>query len=82
MRITIPGHLLKVGALCALMCFLAASPLTAARLCIDPGHGASDPGAVGYLVESGINLDAGNKLKHWLDLDTRDRRGGSNWDVS
>lgn len=82
MKTKIPWNFLKAVMLCPLLVFLATSPLLAAKICIDPGHGGSDPGAVGYVVESDVNLDAANKLKRWLDLDTRDKRGGSGWNVS
>lgn len=51
------------------------------KICIDPGHGGTDPGAVGYVTEKTINLDASLKLKAWLNLDTSDAGGGYAWDV-
>ncbi len=52
------------------------------RLCIDPGHGGSDPGAVGNgLLEKDIVLDVGLRLRDLLDADTADASGGGAWDV-
>lgn len=51
------------------------------KICIDPGHGGTDPGAVGYVTEKGINLDTGLKYKDWLNLDTSDSGGGYAWEV-
>jgi N-acetylmuramoyl-L-alanine amidase len=48
-------------------------------ICIDPGHGGSDPGAIGFVTETVINLDASLKLRDWLNLDTSDARGGYAW---
>jgi N-acetylmuramoyl-L-alanine amidase len=40
------------------------------KICIDPGHGGSDPGAVGQgLYEDNINLIIGNKMHTKLDTD-------------
>ena len=37
------------------------------RICIDPGHGGSDPGAVnGALAEKDVVLDVGLRLKKLL----------------
>lgn len=51
------------------------------KICIDPGHGGSDPGAVGYVTEKAINLDTGLKLRDWLNADTNDSSGGYAWSV-
>ncbi len=51
------------------------------KICIDPGHGGSDPGAVGYVVEKDINLDTSLKMRNWLNLDTDDGGGGYAWSV-
>ena len=38
------------------------------RLCLDPGHGGSDPGAVaGSLVEKELNLDIARRVRALLD---------------
>jgi N-acetylmuramoyl-L-alanine amidase len=61
----------------ALVSFSWAGPL----ICIDPGHGGSDPGAVGYCTEKVHNLDCSLKYRDWLNLDTSDGNGGSSWSV-
>jgi N-acetylmuramoyl-L-alanine amidase len=58
------------------------SVLAQTKLCLDPGHGGSDPGAVGNgLQEKTVNLDTANRLKTWLDIDTADTGGGGSWSV-
>lgn len=48
----------------------AAGALTGKKICIDSGHGGSDPGAVnGALWESAINLDVSYGLKVLLEGD-------------
>ncbi|GAB4322200.1 MAG: hypothetical protein Kow0059_17170 [Candidatus Sumerlaeia bacterium] len=65
----------------ALMC-LAVSPVPAAKICLDPGHGGSDPGAVGNGQQEKVNtLDTANRVKNWLNLDTADGGGGGSWTV-
>jgi N-acetylmuramoyl-L-alanine amidase len=51
-------------------------------VCIDPGHGGADPGAVGNgLYEDQLNLEAGLAFRDWLDLDSSDAGGGGRWEV-
>ncbi|MGD8902614.1 MAG: N-acetylmuramoyl-L-alanine amidase, partial [Anaerolineae bacterium] len=50
----------------------ATGPLSAVKVCLDPGHGGSDPGAVNVvfgLEESDINLDVSYALKGLLERD-------------
>ncbi|CAM2011224.1 N-acetylmuramoyl-L-alanine amidase family protein [Acanthopleuribacter pedis] len=63
--------------------FIVLAPLAAQpKICIDAGHGGSDPGAVGNgLRESDINLDIALKLRSLLNADTADTSGGSSWRV-
>ncbi len=52
------------------------------KICIDPGHGGSDPGAVGNgLYEKNLNLDTALKMKDWFNLDTQDAAGGYDWQI-
>lgn len=52
------------------------------KLCIDAGHGGSDPGAVGNgLLEKNVNLAVARRLQAWLAADTADTRGGGTWNV-
>ena len=53
-----------------------------AKICIDPGHGGSDPGAVGNgQTEAANNLNTSLKFKAWLDKDTNDGAGGGSWSI-
>ena len=61
---------------------LAASAQAQTKICIDPGHGGTDPGAGGNgLQEAAVCLDTSSKFKAWLDLDTADAAGGGTWSV-
>jgi N-acetylmuramoyl-L-alanine amidase len=51
------------------------------KICIDPGHGGSDPGAVSYCTEKIHNLECGKNFRDWLNLDTSDGGGGYAWSV-
>ena len=52
------------------------------RICLDPGHGGSDPGAVGFgLLEKDMNLDIALRLRDLLEADTADTFGGGEWEV-
>lgn len=54
----------------------------AVRLCLDPGHGGGDPGAVGNgLLEKDVVLDVALRLRDLLAADTADATGGGAWDV-
>lgn len=60
----------------------AATTMAQPKICIDAGHGGSDPGAVGNgLRESDINLDIALKLRSLLNADTNDNSGGGSWRV-
>ncbi len=68
--------------LAALAALLLACPAAAQTICIDPGHGGYDPGAVGNnLEEAELNLTAGLAFRDWLDADTGDTSGGGAWNV-
>ncbi len=59
-----------------------AAPSATISVCVDPGHGGSDPGAVANdLEEADVNLATALALRDWLELDTRDTAGGGAWDV-
>jgi N-acetylmuramoyl-L-alanine amidase len=58
----------------------AISPAFAQKICIDPGHGGSDPGAVGNGQQEKANvLDSCIRFRNWLNTDTADSRGGGSW---
>ena len=58
-----------VLAMC-LVAVAASAQLSGKKICIDPGHGGSDPGAVGQgLQEKAINLDIGLRARNWLQAD-------------
>lgn len=59
---------LVIAALTPLVSF-ATTDLSGIKVCIDPGHGGSDPGAVGYVVEKDINLAVALKLAELLKAD-------------
>lgn len=55
---------------------------SAVRVVIDPGHGGSDPGAIGNgITEKVINLEVALLLRDLLLLDTADTAGGGEWEV-
>jgi N-acetylmuramoyl-L-alanine amidase len=63
-------------------CVALCSQASAYKICIDPGHGGSDPGAVGGgLEEADVVLDMGLKFKNWMNKDTQDTGGGGSWTV-
>ncbi len=60
----------------------AGSGTAPVRVVIDPGHGGTDPGAIGNgIVEKEINLAVGLRLRELLELDTLDTNGGGEWEV-
>lgn len=75
------GRLFSVVAAGTLaMCCWSMAP--AAKICIDPGHGGSDPGAVGNGQQEKVNvLNTSIKFKNWLNTDTSDTGGGGSWSV-
>ncbi len=53
-----------------------------AKVCIDPGHGGSDPGAGGGGQNEKTNtLNTSLKFRTWLNADTNDGGGGGSWQV-
>ncbi|MBI3268633.1 MAG: N-acetylmuramoyl-L-alanine amidase [Planctomycetes bacterium] len=78
-----PRHWTVAAVLLLSMVSLHASSASAAwKICIDPGHGGSDPGAgANGLHEAALNLDASLRLKDLLNADTADAGGGSAWTV-
>jgi N-acetylmuramoyl-L-alanine amidase len=66
----------------AITALTAGAAFAQPKICIDPGHGGTDPGAVGGGQTEAANvLDTGNRFKAWLDLDTTDTAGGHSWTV-
>ena len=57
-------------------------PNAATKICVDAGHGGTDPGARGNgLKEAAVNLAIALRLKAWIDADTNDTRGGGTWNL-
>ena len=54
---------------------------TTYKICIDPGDGGSQPGAVGIVTEKNVNLAMGLKARDWLQSDTNKTQGGGAWEV-
>ncbi|MDQ7778674.1 MAG: N-acetylmuramoyl-L-alanine amidase [Planctomycetota bacterium] len=77
------GAITKVSGLMVMFVILAGGLAAAqTRVCVDPGHGGTDSGAVGYgLLEKNINLDASLWLRDLFNADTADTLGGSSWQV-
>lgn len=74
--------LIKAAVTLAVILTVAATPAFSQKICIDPGHGGSDPGGTGNgLQEKSVVLDTSTRLKNWLDLDTSDSGGGGSWTV-
>ena len=62
-----------------IFCVLAAIGLGGPIICVDPGHGGSDPGAVSYCTEKIHNLDCGLRFRNWMNADTSNDAGGYAW---
>lgn len=60
---------------------LAAFSSWGAEICIDPGHGGSDPGASSANggVEKTNVLNTSLKFRSWLNRDNADKNGGCDW---
>ncbi|MCC6547770.1 N-acetylmuramoyl-L-alanine amidase [Candidatus Sumerlaeota bacterium] len=70
---------LAAGAI-ALCCWSGASAQQ--KICVDPGHGGSDPGGVGSGQQEKVNvLNTSLKFRTWLNTDTSDTGGGGSWSV-
>jgi N-acetylmuramoyl-L-alanine amidase len=65
------AHSLALAAFAVTTLLLPSSPAHAAHvICVDPGHGGSDPGAVGCgLKEEDVTLDVGLRLQALLQAD-------------
>jgi N-acetylmuramoyl-L-alanine amidase len=78
-----PRTLLGVAAGLVALALVAPAHAQTAAICIDPGHGGYDPGAVGNgLEESSLNLTAGLYFRDWVEADDADNGGGGTWDVT
>lgn len=72
------GRFLAVAATLALASAVSAQT----KICVDPGHGGSDPGATGGGQTEAANvLDTGLKFRTWLNADTAASGGGGSWNV-
>ncbi|MEO8377339.1 MAG: N-acetylmuramoyl-L-alanine amidase [Candidatus Sumerlaeota bacterium] len=64
------------------ICSWTMAPAVTGKICVDPGHGGTDSGAVGNgQTEKGNVLATALKFKTWLDTDTADAGGGGSWTV-
>lgn len=60
----------------------ASAACQGAEICIDAGHGGSDPGATGIGgYEKNNVLDSCLRQRNWLNADTNDGAGGGSWAV-
>ena len=72
----------RIAAAASLAGAASLAPAQTGKICIDPGHGGSDPGAVGNGQQEATNvLNTSLKFKSWLDKDTADGAGGGSWSV-
>jgi N-acetylmuramoyl-L-alanine amidase len=72
----------RISAVAALALLCTSSVMAQTKICIDPGHGGSDPGAVGGgQTEQANVLDTGLRFRTWLNTDTADTAGGGSWNV-
>jgi N-acetylmuramoyl-L-alanine amidase len=61
------AHSIRIPQTFLALCLLCATPTAAQTVCVDPGHGGADPGAVGCgLEEAAVNLDTGLRLRDLL----------------
>lgn len=70
MTVSLAAAMILVLASAGVLQVAASGPLTGVVVCLDPGHGGSDPGAVNeafVLEESAINLDVAFALKILLE---------------
>lgn len=72
------NRIIAIAAVLAIGC----SGAYAAKVCIDPGHGGTDPGAGGGGQNEKTNtLNQSLKFRDWLNADTADTGGGGSWQV-
>lgn len=72
----------KALSLIAVLAMICVSAFAQYKICIDPGHGGTDSGAVGGgYYEKTLVLDTSLKFKAWMDKDTADTAGGGSWTV-
>lgn len=70
----------RLAAATAVALLSATTVMANNRICIDPGHGGTDPGAVGGGQTEAANvLDTGLRLRTWFNTDTQDTAGGGSW---
>ncbi len=72
----------KFAAVAILGALSATSWGVTAKVCLDPGHGGSDPGGVGSGQQEKYNvLNTCFKFRDWLNADSSDGAGGGSWTV-
>jgi N-acetylmuramoyl-L-alanine amidase len=75
-------RLYHIAAVATFAMLVTASWGQTAKVCIDPGHGGSDPGALGNGQQEKANtLNSALYFKSWLDKDTNDTAGGGSWNI-
>ncbi len=61
------AHSIRIPRALLALSLVVAAPAAAQTVCVDPGHGGADPGAVGCgLEEAAVNLDTGLRLRDLL----------------
>jgi N-acetylmuramoyl-L-alanine amidase len=79
---TMLNTFIRMTAIAALASVVTVCPAVTAKLCLDAGHGGSDPGAIscpGDNYEKTNTLNTILKFRDWLNADSSDGAGGGSW---
>lgn len=72
----------RLTAVCVFSALVALSFGVTSKVCVDAGHGGSDPGASGAGgIEKTNVLNTSLKFRNWMNTDTNDGAGGGSWSV-